>query len=146
MKGIGAVSLMAAVVVTGGCSGTLSDTSGTLDQKQAEIAGTSVMLRNASGRCRLETSASSSSLEIPWPCDFHRGPDNTVRTITAGNTVIFLLENSQPHPDLPDDCVTQLQAVKVNDSDMHVSEYTDKVAACPPFQWDKKMFTGLFAD
>ena len=143
---VSAILLVAAAVATSGCSGAQSGSPKILDERQADIGETSMTLREDSGKCLLDTNANSFRLDIPWPCDFHRGPDDAVRTMTFDDTLIFLLENSKAHPDLPDDCVTQVQAVKAIDGGWQASEYTDKVAACPPFQWDEMMFTGLFSD
>ncbi|NOX44036.1 MAG: hypothetical protein GXP19_09935 [Gammaproteobacteria bacterium] len=56
------------------------------------------------------------------------------------------MENSVPHPELPNDCITQIQAVMLFEGGAKQSDVKDTVASCPPFQWDTKMFTGLFSD
>ncbi|MDJ0656367.1 MAG: hypothetical protein QNJ40_19565 [Xanthomonadales bacterium] len=83
-------------------------------------------------------------LLIPAPCQVHRTTQGTVRVHQESGRHYFLVESSRPHPELPDDCETHLQSVMVYQGTVTPSSLSDRVAACPPFQWDTKVFTGLF--
>lgn len=114
--------------------------------RNVNIGGISFSLADNAKQCQLRFGDRTVNLEIPWPCDFHRGPDNEIRIKAFNNESVFLIEYSRPHPELPNDCETRLQAVKVANNVLRASEHTELVAACPPFQWDEKMFMGLFED
>lgn len=120
------------------------------EAKQEQLYGVTLELRDNGGRCQLTSMSqhqrSVFALSIPWPCDFHRGTDSKVRIYMHRGAAIALIESSRPHPSLPKDCETELQAMKVRKGVVSVSKHTDKVASCPPFQWDQKMFTGLFGE
>lgn len=110
------------------------------------IEGNKLTLDSHNGLCRITSAAGSRDLAIPWPCDFHRRTDGTIRTLRRGQTVIALVETSRPHINLPGSCNTQIQALGIAGSKVYLSEHTDTVAQCLPFLWDEQMFKGLFGD
>lgn len=112
-----------------------------------ELDGATFSLTDANGKCRISRSdAEAADLNIPYPCSVHTELDGTVRTIDERGKTYFLIESSRPDADTPGDCVTQIQAVRLDDTGMSISDYSDNVASCPPFQWDRQMFVGLFED
>lgn len=114
------------------------------DQKIEKIEGINMSLHNNSGKCQLSSSVGKVELKIPWPCNFHRTKNGDIRIIMNNSVSIILLESSISAHGLLQDCITHLQAIKVTNEQIYPSEYQDKVAACPSFQWDEKMFSGLF--
>lgn len=121
------------------------------------VEGKEFALKNDAGKCQLIYAGETFDLQIPTPCDFHRSPEKAVRVFPRDfysgkkkqpknykNTPIFLIESSTANPDRPNDCRTQLQAVKIVSGKARVSKLVSKLAACPPFQWEEANFTGLF--
>lgn len=114
----------------------------------ATVAGVEFRLTDNSGKCRFvyEPGGKTVDLQISWPCHVHRAPDGEIRVLKIRGRDYILIENSRPHPELLGDCITELQAIRFSNIGIHPSEYMDKVGSCPPFQWDGKVFTGLFED
>ena len=103
-------------------------------------------LINDNGVCQAVSQGNlKTPLLVSWPCNFHKKPSGAVRVYKEKGVSYILIESSSPHPDLPNDCLTQLQSVSINKSVVKFSEYKDTVASCPPFQWDKHVLTGLFS-
>lgn len=111
---------------------------------QEKVDGYTVSLHEKVKKCQLKVGDRQLELRIPWPCDFHRNLKNELRIKTLDNVAIVLIEASLRHPTMIDSCDTRVQAVKFFKQEVIVSEYVNEVAACPPFQWDDKVFTGLF--
>ena len=84
------------------------------------------------------------SLDIPWPCNFHKNKSGEVRIIRNGKYAYSLIESSKPAPGNDHDCETHLRAIRATGQTVFISQHKDKVASCPPFQWDKMVFTELF--
>jgi hypothetical protein len=121
------------------------------------IEGKEFSLRNNAGKCQLVFGGKNIDLQIPWQCDFHRSPDKAVRVFPRDfytgkkklpknykNTQIILIERSTPNPNSPNECRTQLQAIKIVNGKVQASKLTSNLASCSPFQWEEKNFTGLF--
>lgn len=85
-------------------------------------------------------------LDLPLPCEIHRKPNGSIVTFLNQGEHIILVENSRPHPDLPNDCLTKIQAITLGNglTPPRASEAVATVAACRPYQWDAKMYIGLF--
>jgi hypothetical protein len=118
------------------------------DPKTARIKAFELVLSLSSEACMLTYTAphveGSIDLQLPPPCDFHRSLDGKVRLISLRETDILLVESSRPNPKHPSDCETRIQGIKLTAQRVVVSRGVSRVAACPPFQWDEKMFTGFF--
>jgi hypothetical protein len=104
-------------------------------------------LQDRAGKCHLAVvSEGSESLElpmtIPWPCEFHRDMTGAIRTIRENDAIFALIESSERTG--PKDCESFVQAVKIVAAKVEVSSHHDRLASCPPFQWDKMLFTELF--
>lgn len=121
------------------------------------IEGKEFALKTDAGKCQLIYAGETFDLQIPAPCDFHRSPEKAVRLFPRDfysgkkkqpsnykNTQIFLIEHSTVNPDRPNDCRTQLQAIKIVNGKWRVSKSVSKLTSCPPFQWEEVNFTGLF--
>jgi hypothetical protein len=134
------------LVFTAGCAAASDHT--TIGRTVAEIAGYTLSLHNHGGRCQLHylgtAAAGNIKLQIPWPCQFHLDRDGDVRTLAVADAEVAVVEHAAPDPESPKDCDTRLQALRISGRDIRASEYSDRVAACPPFQWDEPVFTGLF--
>lgn len=116
------------------------------DQNTFVVDQHELKLMSNSGQCQmldLQTQ-SVTNLLIPTPCRIHRTAKGEVRIHEQSGKRYFLLESSTPHRELPNDCETHLQSVMLFQGTVTPSKITDLVAACPPFQWDTKVFTGLF--
>ena len=118
------------------------------DPSLFEVGGKIFYLANHSNACQLVNQSDNAKfdLPIPWPCQAHKNTVGQIRVHEERGKQYFLIESSVPHPELPNDCKTQLQAVLIHEGAVHLSEFTDMVASCPPFQWDAKVFTALFRD
>jgi hypothetical protein len=114
----------------------------------AEIAGYTLSLHNHVGGCLLHYSGTAAAgdikLQIPWPCQFYLDREGEVRTLAVADAEVAVVEHAAPDPESPKDCDTRLHAVRISGRGIRASEYSDRVAACPPFQWDEPVFTGLF--
>jgi len=113
-----------------------------------KLAGSRLQLEEHDQICHVINLSSTKksqmySLEIPWPCNFHKNRSGEVRIIRNGKYEYLLVEASTPVPD-SHDCETHLRAIRATGKKAYISEYKDKVASCPPFQWDKLVFTELF--
>jgi hypothetical protein len=84
------------------------------------------------------------SLEIPYPCTFHKSTSGDVRTIRRGKYQYALIESSKYAGVSTSECETHLRAIRAAGTHFQISRHKDKVASCPPFQWDRLMFTELF--
>lgn len=80
---------------------------------------------------------------IPFPCAFHREPGGAVRYHLMGSRRLALIEHSTPDP-ARGGCLTTIRGVAFDGEAVALSPGLEKVAACPPFRWDEKMFIGLF--
>jgi len=115
----------------------------TLDKVQLELV-------EQGGTCSVvtstdKTSAAPSSLDMPWPCRFHKEKTGDIRIIREAGYAYILVESSKPKPDSPaKDCETHIRAIRVKDAGITISPHQDRVAACPPFQWDTFVFKALF--
>lgn len=111
-----------------------------------KIANKAFHLANNSGVCQLviPSEGAALNLQISWPCQFHENKNGELRVHENLGKKYFLVESSISHPELPGDCITQLQSIVVEGGAFRQSEYKDTVASCPPFAWDTKVFTGLF--
>jgi hypothetical protein len=92
---------------------------------------------------RADSLAPAQSLNLPWPCQFHLDQSGQPRIVRNGKFEYLLVEASTPLANSRD-CDTHLRAVRAKGGHWQVSEYQDKVTACPPFQWDSAVFSGLF--
>ena len=117
------------------------------ETEEAMIGGLLLQLSESHGACRLNvlgTNPSSVALDLPAPCAFHRAPSAEIRTVQHADSIVLLIESSIPLPQSAGDCDTKLKAVAIESGNVVVSPHTDQVASCPPFQWDEKVFLGLF--
>jgi hypothetical protein len=114
------------------------------------VAGVTLLLKNEGEHCVLKYSGPMGTgrlqLALPAACSFHRTGQGVIRVHTygRGREHVFLVEHSRPHPTLSQDCETRVQAIRITPKKVAVSPHTDRVASCPPFQWDEAMFRGLF--
>ena len=121
---------------------------GCAETRAFEIAGAEYRFNDNDGRCQFEDLSAKRAIDlvIPYPCSVHRDPDGEVRIVEVSGSKLVVVESSIPDPDFPADCRTSLQALRITGDSLEASSYSDTVAACPPFQWDRKVFTGLFND
>ncbi len=154
MTVLGGASVAAAGVFIVGAAAAQQESPG-----PSETLGTTTLtLRSRSGMCELQSSpadgraeAQSITLRIPWPCDFHRNPAGRLRVHRSGQSAYVLVQSSKPRetPGLERErvatlgCETQLQSLRI-DGGVSASPHIERVAACPPFQWDAFVFTALF--
>jgi hypothetical protein len=101
-------------------------------------------LESTGGICNVKSDSKDTGLLISGHCIFHLNANGEVREYYDGSVKYILVESSVIHPELPENCLTQLQSIKVVKNKYIVSDYKDTVASCPPFQWDAHVFTGLF--
>jgi hypothetical protein len=109
------------------------------------LGGVTLTLEGRAGRCVVRpTDGEVIELSLPAPCDFHRGPSGAPRVESPAGEPTVLVEWSVRDSTLPNDCDTQLQALRMHSGRVQASEHVSRVAACPPFQWDAKIFFALF--
>ncbi|MDB5559712.1 MAG: hypothetical protein JWQ36_2646 [Enterovirga sp.] len=113
-----------------------------------QVAGASLALSASSGSCQLQwtTQGGAGDLELglPQPCQFHRDRNGAIRIRSVGSAEHVLVESVTRSPESPGQCVTQIRGIAVAAGAVAASPHVSKVAACPPVQWDEKMFIGLF--
>lgn len=118
--------------------------SGTDTATRARIGERQLALKEHDGRCALvEPGQAGLDLQLKWPCQFHLDREGGLRTRQVGENSVLLVESSEKVPD-SQDCRTEIQAVRTHGNGLEASKAVSRVAACPPFQWDDKVFIGLF--
>lgn len=111
---------------------------------QASLGERQLALKEHDGRCALvEPGQAGLDLQLKWPCRFHLDREGGLRTRQVGENRVLLVESSEKLPD-SQDCRTEIQAVRTHGNSLEASKAVSRVAACPPFQWDEKVFIGLF--
>ncbi len=118
-------------------------------QLQLNVGQTKLWLEDHNGTCHAIASTEQGStaqhvLGIPWPCHFHTDRTGNIRTLQEGGYVYALVESSRRVAQLSHDCETYLQSIRVRGASIEVSQHKDRVASCPPFQWDSVLFKELF--
>jgi len=137
-----------AVLHNSSCAGT---TDSDAQQKlQLKVGQTQLRLEDGNGMCSAivsteHGSATQYALDIPWPCRFHTDKAGNVRTIQGADYIYILVESSKrtTNPS-SDDCETHLQSIRIKGKSVEISPHKDRVASCPPFQWDAVLFKELF--
>lgn len=115
-----------------------------------QVGNARLWLEDRSGLCGVRSAGTAASatlqvLGIPWPCHFHVDSAGTVRTVRSKGQVYVLVESSKPAAEpASNDCETFLQAIRVQGNAVEISPHHDRVASCPPFQWDTFLFRALF--
>jgi hypothetical protein len=142
------VSLIFAIIFLYGCAKTNDTRMGEDQVRKILIEGVEFELYDEMKQCGIRYSRNGEvktiAMNIPWPCDFHRALDGEVRKKKTTGSLYLLLESSNKYPGSDGSCETHIQGIKLGGDLIVSSEYHDKVASCPPFQWDDKMFTGLY--
>jgi hypothetical protein len=112
------------------------------------VSGIKLAIVEGSPECLLRWENAGESeeigLQVPSPCQLHRGPGGEVRVKTSGGKQYVLIESASRQAGAAQDCITFVRALVIEASAVRASPHTARVAACPPFQWDEKMFTALF--
>ena len=116
---------------------------------QASIASTQLRLEDRNGLCGLVARTAKGpdirlGLSVPWPCNFHLDMSGNLRAIHKAGFAYALIESSKRMPTPSRDCETYIQSLRVKVSHVEISQHHDRVASCPPFQWDSVMFMELF--
>jgi len=112
---------------------------------QARFQARDLLLEEHDGHCRLLVPEQPDiDLRLKWPCQFHRDASGTLRTRQVGTRQVILVESSQQQPAPSQDCRTEIQAIRNTGQGLEASSAVSRVTACPPFQWDEKVFIGLF--
>ncbi|MGN7744067.1 hypothetical protein ACTJKT_29310 [Pseudomonas sp. 22526] len=113
---------------------------------QARFLARDLQLEERNGNCRVRVPEQPGiDLSLKWPCQFHRDASGALRTKQVGARQVILVESSEPMPAPSRDCRTEIQAIRGGSGQgLEASSAVSRVAACPPFQWDEKVFIGLF--
>jgi hypothetical protein len=112
---------------------------------QARFLDQNLQLQERDGNCRLLVPQQPDiDLRLKWPCQFHRDAGGELRTKQVGARQVMLVESSERLPPPSKDCRTEIQAIRGTELGLEASPAVSRVAACPPFQWDEKIFIGLF--
>ena len=142
--------LIAVVAVLNNASCAGSADPGAHPERQLKLGQTQLRLEDGNGKCRAialtgDSAAVQYALDGPWPCRFHVDKAGHVRTIQGAGYVYVLVESSKRTTSASsDDCETHLQSIRMHGRRVEVSPHKDRVAACPPFQWDVLLFKELF--
>ena len=114
----------------------------------SEVDRGKIDIASDSARCVIAWSGKGRAedlvVDIPAPCALHKDLEGSIRFFDKGGRRIALIESSAPDPARGDSCITHVRGVIFDENGAELSEGISKLAACPPFQWDQKMFTGLF--
>ena len=130
------------------CAGTVDP--GVQPKLQLKVGQTQLRLEDGGGVCRATASTGEGAaaryiLDVPWPCHFHVDKAGNVRTIQGASHVYVLVESStRVKGASSDECETFLRSIRINGKRVEVSPHRDRVASCPPFQWDALVFKELF--
>jgi len=113
------------------------------------VGRTQLRLEGRNGSCHAiasteHGSAAQYALGIPWPCRFHTNKAGQIRTIQDSGYVYVLVESSKRTTTTSNDCETHLRSMRAKGTSIEVSQHKDRVATCPPFQWDIVLFKELF--
>lgn len=88
-------------------------------------------------------------LEEQAPCHLHRDDDGNVRSMKVNGATVFLIECFLEKKASVDGsrrlCDTTLRGVVIRERGVTLPDKGQTVGACPPFQWDQKMFA-FFAE
>ena len=114
------------------------------DATRAQFLGQPLQLHEEKGRCRLVSGDGELDLLLDWPCRFHLDTHGALRTRQVGDSHVLLVESSEALPASSRNCRTTLQAVRSGRHGLEASPAVSRVATCPPFEWDEKVFIGLF--
>lgn len=110
---------------------------------QGLVAGQPVRLNNVEGRCSLTVGERPPVvLDMRWPCRFTE-IRHQLRVEDYRQSLIFMVERSDPQPPPSRDCITDLQSVRLYKGKMEVAPVS-RVAACGPLHWDQKVLIWQF--
>lgn len=127
----------------GGSDESETDEAGTDETTSVEVDEVALRLTG----CRLQYRGPSGSgtvrLEFPEPCDFSRDHDGDIRIVEAHGAKTLAVEASRPKGQ---SCDTFIRGVVIDDGALRLSRQTQRVAACLPGTWDRKMFVIFAAD
>lgn len=117
------------------------------DQLSAQLAGFQLRLEENGASCLLKSVdrrgiERSHQLDLPLPCAFHHDRGGALRIVRSGKFQYAIVESARAGSG--SDCETRLRSIRATGQHLQVSQHLDRVASCPPFQWDRYMFTGLF--
>ncbi len=110
------------------------------------VLGTSLLLVDGTPcivRARREAGNIDLRLSVSSPCALHRDRDGAIVTRVVNGTHVLLVERSERDATRPGSCDTRVQAIAVTPDAVRVSKAVERVAMCPPFQWDDVMFLAL---
>lgn len=119
-----------------------------------KLANTHLILLQQEQVCHIKQQHSTASapsparsLNLAWPCQFHLQKDGKVRVLKRGKYEYLMVESSRPIANSRD-CETEMRAIRARAGarakTWEISEHSNKVASCPPFQWDAIVFGELF--
>ncbi|WP_338848998.1 hypothetical protein V8J88_08610 [Massilia sp. W12] len=133
--------LIAAMMLPGlSLAGTISD------GKVWQSSHLQLELHEVGGVCLIragKSDAASIDVKLPGACQFHLNKHGVIREVKQGKHLYLMIESARKLPD-SNDCETHLRAVRVSGKRWQLSDFQDKVASCPPFQWDAMVFGALF--
>lgn len=100
------------------------------------------------GACQLRLARGESvatyRLALPSPCALHLAADGSPRVVKRGDGLFFLIESSTPPSAGSLDCDTRIQAVRLDGFGADLAPVVERVAACPPMDWDDAVFLSQF--
>lgn len=118
------------------------------EQPIHEIAGAQIFVEDADG-CTVMALTDADLMPmpstLPWPCNIYSDTNGIPVLLETPKGKVALIESSRPVTGTKD-CDTRIAAIRVQNGRVTLSDFTDRVAACPPFRWDDKLYTGLFDD
>ncbi|MCK9607153.1 MAG: hypothetical protein M0R33_11970 [Methylomonas sp.] len=150
MKRISKTLLMSVAVFSNNVSCGKANTSDIAQQQlYSNKAGTQIRLLEYHGNCQAISLTEDGTivryaLDMPAPCHFHTDKMGNIRTLDESGYVYILIESSKQMPRQHSDCETHLQSIRIKGTLVEISKHKERVASCPPFQWDAFMFTELF--
>lgn len=64
--------------------------------------------------------------------------------VTEGGYTYVLIESRDRHVEKDKQCITRLRSLRLRGGQIYISPHAERVATCPPYQWDTYVFTELF--
>ncbi len=111
---------------------------------RAEIGGQQLHLTNDQGRCMLNRAGDPPvQMDMQWPCRFSEDQQLKVRIEDYRQSLFFMVERSIPMPAPSENCLTDLQAVRLSKGQLQIAP-SSRISACGPGHWDQKAFISQF--
>jgi hypothetical protein len=114
------------------------------DVREISFGGRTISLVSDTGHCALKRSDDSLlRLDVKWPCKFSKDLKGRALLKDYRASQIFMVQHTEPPLPPETDCRTDLQAIRYYKGKVELAPVS-RVGACPPRQFDHKVFVWQF--